>query len=274
MSDFLAEMAASSRARADAAMAMVPTAALRKRALDRPPGPALTLSGSFDLIAEVKLRAPSAGRLAVAPDDREGFVVERARRYGEAGAAAISVLAEPSRFDGRLSDVGAASVVDVPVMRKDFVVDAHQVWEARDVGAGGVLLIARMLPGGQLAALCDVAQEAGLFVLLEAFDEVDLERCGILAKLWPEAAAPVLVGVNTRDLSTLQVDPDRLERVAPALPSGVVCVAESGLRQPDDAARVRGWGYSAALVGSALMQADDPGALVAGMIEAGRAACS
>jgi indole-3-glycerol phosphate synthase len=270
LSDFLAEMAAASRARVEAATASL--ADLKARAAERPVKP--LVRDGFDLIAEIKLRAPSAGRLAADLPDREGFLVERAKTYADAGAAAISVLAEPTRFDGRLSDVAvAAAAVDVPVMRKDFLVDAYQVWEAAAVGAGGVLVIVRMLPGEALKRLADAAVEAGLFVLVEAFDSADLVRAAELVDAWPADAPPVLVGVNTRDLSTLQVDGLRLERLAPELPPNAPGVAESGLRVGADAARVARQGYRLALVGSALMQAPDAGVLVREMLRAGRAAC-
>ncbi len=260
MSGFLDEMDAASRRR-------VPST------VDTPrPAPSLILEG-FDVIAEIKLRAPSAGRLAMPPSDRAGFVTARAQAYARAGAAAISVLTEPTRFDGALADLETATAaVDVPVMRKDFLVDPVQVAEAAAAGAGGVLLIARMLSDDVLDACLTSASDAGLFVLLEAFDAEDLSRSATRADAWPAGAPPLLVGVNTRDLSTLQVDPDRLGALSAHLPRSVPCVAESGLRTPQDAARVVGMGYRLALVGSALMASEHPGALLAAMIAAGREA--
>ncbi|MEZ4319284.1 MAG: indole-3-glycerol-phosphate synthase [Myxococcota bacterium] len=218
----------------------------------------LELSG-FTLIAEVKHRAPSSGVLAPAGD-----VLERVSAYVEAGASAVSVLTEPSRFDGQLAHLEAASARAL-TMRKDFLVHPDQVWEARAAGASGVLLIARMLDDDALCEMLDTAEEAGLFVLLEAFDATDLARCNVD---W-SAPQPLLVGVNCRDLRTLQVDPDRLRSLAPFLPRDRVVIAESGLETPDDAARVAEWGYRGALVGTALMRAGDPGALVRAMREAG-----
>lgn len=261
MSGFLDEMAAASRARVPDQVGAAVAA------------PSLVLSDTFDVIAEIKLRAPSAGRLALPPSDRAGFVVQRAQAYAQAGASAISVLTEPTRFDGALADLeAAAAAVEVPVMRKDFLVDPIQVAEAAAAGAGGVLLIARMLADDVLDACLGEAVDRGLFVLLEAFDGADLSRCRARAAAWSAAAAPLLVGVNTRDLSTLQVDGGRLERLVPELPTAVPCVAESGLTQPQDARRVRRMGYRLALVGSALMASDDPGALLASMLAAGRGA--
>lgn len=260
MSGLLDAMAVSSRAR-------VPEAVGAPRE-----APALRLSGGFDLIAEIKLRAPSAGRLAQAPADREGWIARRAQVYAQAGAAAISVLTEPDRFDGALRDLEvAAAAVDVPVMRKDFLVDPIQVDEAAAAGAGGVLLIARMLDDRALDTCLTRAVDGGRFVLLEAFDADDLRRSADRVRGWPADGPPLLVGVNTRDLRTLAVDPDRLAALAPHLPAGAPAVAESGLQTPEDAARVRRLGYRLALVGSALMQAEDPGARLAAMVDAGRA---
>ncbi len=266
----LAQMAVASRARAEAARRVEPLADLRRRALSTPVPPALALSG-FDLIAEVKLRAPSAGVLAT-PDDPAAEAARRARAYADGGAAAISVLTEPSRFDGDLAHLAAAAAaVSVPVMRKDFLVDPYQVWEARASGAGGVLLIVRMLSDDALRALLDAAAEAGLFALVEAFDAADLARCAPLVARWPSGGPPLLVGVNSRDLVTLAIDPTRLGALASAMPAGAVPVAESGIHTPDDARGAARHGYRVALVGTALMGAPDPGALARAMRAAGRA---
>lgn len=253
MSDFLGLMAVSSAARARAA---APASELRRRIADRAPPPRLSL-GTFDLIAEVKRRAPSAGQLAGAGLD----VVAQAQAYAAGGAAAISVLTEPSRFDGALEHLQAvAGAVPVPVMRKDFLVDPIQVLEAAAYGAGGVLLILRMLDDARLGEMQAAAREHGLFVLLEAFDAEELGRVPV--------GASELVGLNCRDLATLQVDPARFAERVGAFPPGCTKVAESGLATPEDAGRVRGLGYEVALVGSALMRSGDPTALVAAMLEA------
>lgn len=156
-------------------------------------------------------------------------------------------------------------------MRKDFLVDPVQILEGRAAGASGVLLIVTMLSDATLRAMLDCANEHRMFVLLESFDEEDLRRTRqILNTADRERAADgqLLFGVNTRDLRSLQVDPDRLGRLASALPQGK-CVAESGLHKPQDAAAVASYGYSIALVGTALMQSSDPAELVAAMREAG-----
>ncbi len=243
MSDFLATMAASSRVRADAVGELsAPTT------VPRP----FELGSGLGVIAEVKRRAPSAGQLASANVD----IVAQARAYAAGGASAISVLTEPSRFDGALEDLATvAAAVDVPVMRKDFLVDPVQITEAATYGASGVLLIIRMLP--RLEEMLDAAQAAGLWVLLEAFDAQDLARV--------PPGTTGLVGVNCRNLATLQVDADRFASLVDGFPPGCIKVAESGLVTEDDARRVEALGYDAVLVGSALMRSDDPGGLVSAM---------
>ena len=265
MSDFLQTMAAGSRERA--AMA----ASFSSSDFDKPVVP-LTLA-TFDVIAEIKERSPAEGDLSYGDSDRNS----RARAYAAGGAAAISVLTEPSRFDGELAHLEevVSAVPDTPVMRKDFLVEPVQILEARKAGASGVLLITTMLSDSKLREMLDCAWEHGLFVLLESFDAEDLRRTSdLLAREADRDRAlngQLLVGVNTRNLRTLEVDADRLRSLAPALPEAR-CVAESGLLIPDDAARVAGWGYRMALVGTALMRSDDPTALVAAMREAGAAA--
>jgi len=154
-------------------------------------------------------------------------------------------------------------------MRKDFLVEPVQVLEARAAGASGVLLITTMLDDAKLRAMIDSAFEHGMFVLLESFDEEDLQRSARLLG----GDGRLLIGVNTRNLRTLEVDGERLHKLAAHLPEAT-CVAESGLRVAEDAARVAGWGYSMALVGTALMRSDDPEGLITSMREAGAAGCT
>ena len=205
---------------------------------------------------------------------------ERARAYAGGGAAAISVLTEPSRFDGHLGHleevVTAVSADQVPVMRKDFLVDEVQILEAKASGASGVLLIAAILGDDELRSMLDCSIEHDLFVLLEAFDEVDLERSvDVLQKARYRIRAEnakFLIGVNTRDLRTLAVDRLRLKRFAPLLPDDVICVAESGQHNAQDASRAAKWGYQMALVGTSLMRSEHPDKLISDMLEAGRSA--
>ncbi|MBT8081771.1 MAG: indole-3-glycerol-phosphate synthase [Gammaproteobacteria bacterium] len=239
---------------------------------DQPVVP-LNLS-AFDVIAELKRRSPAEGVLAKGdshPNKGDSHLISRARAYVDGGAAAISVLTEPSRFDGELAHLAevVAAVPGTPVMRKDFLVDPVQVLEARAAGASGVLLITTMLDDAALTTMLDCAFEHGMFVLLESFDADDLAR----SAKFLDRDGQLLIGVNTRNLRTLEVDGDRLQRLAPSLPDAT-CVAESGLRTAEDAARVAQWGYSMALVGSALMRSDDPAALVQAMRESGATACS
>jgi indole-3-glycerol phosphate synthase len=271
MSDFLRSMAAGSLERASALPRTFSAAAF-----DRPAVP-LKL-GAFDLIAEIKERSPSAGELASGPGTR----LDRARQYLEGGAAAISVLTEPSSFGGDLSHLrevaAAVSGAGIPVMRKDFLMDVRQLLEARAAGASGVLLIVAMLDDRRLADMLDCAFEHALFVLLEAFDEDDVARTiRLLGKRRCAERAErgqLLVGVNSRNLRTLAVDPGRLARLAPLLPDAAVSVAESGLENPGDAALVSSLGYRVALVGTALMREGNPGALIGEMLVAGRAAAA
>jgi len=266
MSDFLQTMARRSAERAAAARDSYSDADL-----DKPVVP-LAL-GDFDIIAEIKNRSPSEGVLTERGRDR----VQQAELYGQGGALAISVLTEPSRFGGELTHLEAvAARSPLPVMRKDFLVDTVQVLEARANGASGTLLIAAMLDDATLTAMLDCAFEHSLFVLLEAFDEDDLARCAALLERsrYADRAAlgQLLVGVNTRNLRTLEVDGSRLARLAPLLPPGAAAVAESGLHTADDAAAVRRLGYRLALVGTALMRSPQPDALLRDMLCAGREA--
>ena len=277
--DFLADMATSSRDRTEVARARVPASELRARLRDLPPAPRLRLSPQgFDLIAEMKLRSPAVGALR---DARHEDVTQRVLAYADAGAAAVSVLTEPSRFDGDLVHLAQAAAAlaphGIPAMRKDFLVDPYQVLEARAAGAGGVLLILRMLPRAALEALLDAALEHGLFVLLEA---VDIEDIGLAAQLLGprrtttggNPGESLLLGINCRDLVTLQVVPGRLEEMVGQLPSWVARVAESGVATPADAARLATCGYDLALVGSALMTGGAPRELAGAMLDAARVA--
>ena len=268
---FLEQMAAGSRERVRAARAACAPAELLAMARDTAAPPALRLQPrGFDLIAELKLRSPAVGQLK----GREEDVVTRVRTYARAGAAAVSVLTEPERFDGSLEHLRAAAQalapLGIPAMRKDFLVDAYQVAEARLAGAGGVLAILRMLSDAELESLVQQARALELFVLLETFDERDLERLhGVLDRL---GGTGLLAGVNCRDLATLQVVPRRLEQLARYLPAGIPRVAESGVATAADARRVAEAGYDLALVGSALMSGEDPAALASAMLSAARAA--
>jgi indole-3-glycerol phosphate synthase len=271
MSGFLDEMARSSAERVAQAARSESIDALERRARQIPAGPPLRLSpAGFDVIAELKLRSPAAGVLGDPARDFLG----RIAAYARGGAAAVSVLTEPSRFDGSLAHLKQAAAVlaplGIPAMRKDFIVDPYQVLEARSLGAGGVLVILRMLPRERIAELLDVAAEHGLFVLLEAFDAADLRLARTLLDARRQLKETLLVGVNSRDLQSLEVMPERFAELARELPEGPPAVAESGVATAADARRMRQLGYRLALIGTALMTREDPAALLKEIFDATR----
>jgi tryptophan synthase beta chain/phosphoribosylanthranilate isomerase len=211
------------------------------------------------VIAEIKRSSPSAGEIAAAGDD----IVARARAYEAGGAVAISVLCEPHWFGGSVDDLRAVrAAVSIPVLAKEFVVEPIQLPHLRAAGADVVLLLAVLHQKRQLAALVDRALEIGLEPLVEAHDERELERA--------LATNARIIGLNNRDLRTLDVDTERAVRLRALVPDDRLVVAESGVRE---AATVAGWravGFDAALVGEALVRSPDPRAAVAAFVEAGR----
>ncbi len=218
----------------------------------RDPMPALRAPGS-SVIAEVKRRSPSKGDLAEIADP-----AALARAYAAGGAAAISVLTEERRFGGSLADLRAVrAAVDVPVLRKDFVVEPYQVLEARAAGADLVLLIVAALDDDTLRRLHDQARELGLAVLVEVHDEDETARA---VELGAE-----LVGVNARNLKTLEIDQGAFGRLAPLVPEDRVKVAESGIFGPADVERHVAAGARAVLVGEALVKDGDPEGAVRAM---------
>jgi indole-3-glycerol phosphate synthase len=220
------------------------------------PLPALRAT-PVSVIAEVKRRSPSKGDLATIPDP-----AELAARYEAGGAAVISVLTEQRRFGGTLQDLrDVRARVSIPVLRKDFVVTRYQLWEARAAGADLVLLIVAALEQPLLEELHAEAVALGMTPLVEVHDEDEVERA--------LAAGATVVGVNARNLKTLDVDRDTFARVAPLVPETVVRVAESGIRGAADVAAVVGQGADAVLVGEALVTGADPESVVAGLVAAG-----
>jgi len=208
---------------------------------------ALWSSEAPAVIAEVKRSSPSAGRIA------EADPADQARAYEEAGAAAVSVLTEPRHFDGSLADLRAVHLAtSVPVLRKDFLVHPSQVMEARAGGADAVLLIAAALSDLELTAMLATAGDLGLGTLVETHSEEDLER--VLA------TNAKVVGVNARDLETLEVDVDRAFTLLRRVPADRIAVAESGLATRAQVERAIEAGARAVLVGEALMRAEDPAA--------------
>jgi indole-3-glycerol phosphate synthase len=218
----------------------------------RDPMPALGGPGS-SVIAEVKRRSPSKGDLAEIADP-----AVLARQYAAGGAAVISVLTEGRRFSGSLDDLRAVrAAVDVPLLRKDFTVEPYQVLEARAAGADLVLLIVAALDDDTLRRLHDLARELGMTVLVEVHDEPETARAVDLGA--------ELVGVNARNLKTLDVDPGTFGRLAPLVPEDRVLVAESGIATPVDVKRYVAEGARAVLVGEALVKDGDPEGAVRAM---------
>ena len=217
---------------------------------------ALRLPG-IGVIAEVKRRSPSRGDLATISDP-----ARLAASYAEGGARVISVLTEQRRFGGSLADLASVrAAVDVPVLRKDFIVSPYQVHEARAYGADLVLLIVAALEQNALDALLDRVESLGMTALVEVHTEEEADRA-------LEAGAKG-IGVNARNLHTLDVDRTIFGQIAPGLPSEVMRVAESGVRGPGDLLTYAGWGADAVLVGEGLVTSGDPGAAVRGLVAAG-----
>ncbi|MEO8257355.1 MAG: indole-3-glycerol phosphate synthase TrpC [Acidobacteriota bacterium] len=215
---------------------------------------ALLADDRVNVIAECKRRSPSKGVLRASYDP-----VAIARSYAAAGAAAISVLTEPTFFDGSLAHLAAVrAAVDVPLLRKDFIVSEYQLFEARAAGADAVLLIVAALTPAELVWLSQRAAEIGLDVLVEVHTAGELERA-------LEARARI-IGVNNRNLRTLEVDVHASEMLIERVPGGVVAVSESGLRTADDLIRLRRLGYRAFLIGERFMAAEDPGAALQGLM--------
>jgi len=224
-------------------------------AAPRPPSfeAALRAGDRVAVIAEVKRRSPSAGLLNEAVD-----VAGLAAAYAEAGAAAISVLPEQAFFGGSVADLRTIrDVTPVPLLRKDFVLAAEQLWEARAAGASAVLLIVRILEDGALRALQELTGELGMAALVEVHDAAELDRA--------LRAGARVVGVNNRDLDTLAVDPERSVQLAVRVPGECVLVGESGVQGVQDVVRLAQAGVDAVLVGEALMRSRDPGAAVRGL---------
>ena len=272
MSDFLDNMAEGSRERLEAARARTSEARLLARIAGLPVPPGLNFhAAGFDIIAEMKLVSPAAGRLKDGDED----IAKRVTNYARGGAAAVSVLTEPSRFGGSLDHLSEAAAVlaehGIPAMRKDFLVDPYQVLEARAAGAGGVLVILAMLDDAQCKEIISSALDQNMFVLVEAFDQQELARGGRVFGELP-ASEQLLLGLNCRDLRTLQVDPRRFETTAEFFPPVAHRVAESGIETPEHARWARDLGYDVALVGTALMRAGDPAQSLAALLAAGREA--
>ncbi|HEX3509557.1 MAG TPA: indole-3-glycerol phosphate synthase TrpC [Solirubrobacteraceae bacterium] len=235
----------------------------RRRERPQPPEPAGAppagrlhdaLAGDrIAVIAEFKRRSPSAGELSERPD-----LDAAVRAYAEGGAAALSILTEGPNFGGSLEDLARArELCDLPLLRKDFVVDAYQLHEARAAGADAVLLIVAALAPGELASLHEQAAELGLDSLVEVHDESEVEVA--------LGAGARIVGVNNRDLRDFSVDVGRTGELLHAIPPGVIVVSESGIAGAEQVRQLHDAGVHAVLVGETLMRAGDPAAALRGL---------
>jgi indole-3-glycerol phosphate synthase len=246
---YLNELLASTRARIAEARSKVSDDVLEQRiaAVEAPRGFRRALEGTETaIIAEIKRASPSKGVLAADLD-----AAATARAYVAGGAAALSVLTEPSRFLGSLDDLRAAATAGVPVLRKDFILDPFQIHETRAEGADAILLIVRAL-GSELDTLLGATRSLRMDALVEVYNEPDLERA--------LAAGADLIGVNHRDLETFEVDPERTAKLAALVPEGVLLVGLSGVSTRADVEALREAGAHAVLVGESLVTAPDPSA--------------
>jgi indole-3-glycerol phosphate synthase len=261
--DLLAAIVAAARRMVDVRSAHVPLEELDRRASGVDPRPgffkeALSRTDRLNVVAECKRRSPSRGVLKADYDP-----ASIARGYERAGAAAISVLTEPTFFDGHLDHlVAARRATSVPILRKDFIVDRYQILEARAAGANAILLIAAALPPSTLRQLHEAATDAGLDVLVEIHDLIEL----------PAAldAGASIVGVNNRNLRTLAVNTDVSRAAVDLIPDEVIAVAESGLTSAADLRDLKSTGYDAFLMGERFMTASDPGDALAGLLGSAR----
>ena len=256
----LDEIVAGVREDVDGRMSRVPLDDLKARAasVPAPRDVEAVLSGEdVCVIAEVKRSSPSRGRLADIDDP-----AALAREYEAGGAHCISVLTEGRRFGGSLADLDSVrAAVDIPVLRKDFIVTSYQLWEARVHGADMVLLIVAALDQSALVSLVERAESLGLSVLVEVHDEEEIDRA-------VDAGARI-IGVNARNLKTLEVDRGVFSRVAHRIPGTCIKVAESGVRDPHDLIVYAEAGADAVLVGESLVTGKDPRTAVHDLVTAG-----
>jgi indole-3-glycerol phosphate synthase len=219
---------------------------------------ALRRRGEIACISEFKRKSPSAGWINETAD-----LASTVRAYAAGGASALSVLTDAPFFGGRLGDLEPARAASgLPVLRKDFIVDPYQIVEATAAGADAILLIVAALDDPALAALLKSARDARLDVLVEAHDADEVGRA--------VAAGAAIIGINNRDLRTFTVDRELAIRLRPTIPADRIVVAESGIRDADDVARLRDAGVDAILVGETLMRAPDPAAALRGLLAGGR----
>jgi indole-3-glycerol phosphate synthase len=234
---------------------------LEKAAKEMPPakpfGSALNRSGRISVIAEMKSKSPSAGVIRSHYD-----VASIAKAYEKGGAAALSVLTEPDMFGGDSADITTARQASkLPILWKDFVFDPYQIVEARAAGADAVLLIVEMLAAAQLRELVACARANGLETLVEIFLESSLQAA--------VDSGSALLGINTRNLRTLEMVPDNVSRLAPKIPNDRTVVAESGLKSPADIEKLKSLPVAAVLVGESILKQTDLEAAVRKLVQAG-----
>ena len=207
------------------------------------------------VIAEIKKASPSQG--IIRPDFDPAFI---ARRYEECGAAAVSVLTDEKYFAGSLEHLRAVRAsVSLPILRKEFIIDEYQVWEARATGADAILLIAAILSDAELGAFHALSQKMGMASLVEIHTEVELRRALKIK--------PLIIGINNRNLGDFSVDVRQTARLRPLIPEGICVVSESGVTIPSDVAFLKSLGIHAILVGETLMRAHDPGTALKALIQ-------
>ena len=228
--------------------------------------PFVEFQSGFLFITEIKKSSPSLGEIS----KPEFNLFKQAEAYVNSGSNVISVLTEPSKFTGSLQDLNDISkrFSETPTMRKDFLVEPYQVSEAFLNGAGGVLLILAMLSNRMLKMMIERAIKHEMFVLLEAFDEVDMQRAKTIISEFGPHSSNILLGVNCRDLRTLDVNFSRFENLSSLIPEDVVCIAESGITGASEIEVLSNLGYSGALIGTALMQSETPDQLLKEMMAA------
>jgi len=264
----LEEIIARKRVEVARAQAGVPLAALQERVRSQSVGPRNFFGAVVDhgnrlttrIIAEIKQRSPSAGVI------REDFdPVQIARQYQRGGAAAISCLTDEHYFGGHLGYIGRIrDAVDLPVLRKDFIVDEYQIWEARAAGADAVLLIAEVLTESEIVDMMILTRELGMTALVEVHDMENLLR--VRPHVGFPHAGYGLLGINNRDLRTMQTDLSHTFRLLDLVDDRRVVVSESGIRHAQDLARLRDHGIHIALVGEHLMREADPGAALQALL--------
>lgn len=230
----------------------------RIEALPTTKEPRFSSTGALDVWAEIKPASPVKGILKDPLD-----VTAQAAAYHKGGATVLSILTEQDFFQGSLANLESArrGALDLPLLRKDFLLEPEEIFEARAAGADGVLLIVRLLDDQGLRVLLETCAKLGMFALTEAYTEKEVDRA--------VGAGAQIVGVNARDLATFEVDPAKLEACRRRIPPDRFAVAESGVRSGEQLTRLRAIGYHAVLVGETLMRAEDP----AGLLDSWRRAC-